>query len=167
VRHDWNMTSAGERAAYWRVPGFALEAMDARCEQYAYPVHAHDTYSFGITDDGAQSSMCGGERHVGAAGLVVAFNPDERHDGQSAVHHGCRYRMPHLGEDLVREGSPAPTAPPRLPTGRRSGKGPDSAPRGSLPRRPERLDPGTGQHHGARGAGAAAGGCWIPLCAYR
>jgi AraC-like DNA-binding protein len=95
------MTPSGERAAYWRVPGLALEAMHARFEQYAYPMHAHDTYSFGVTDDGAQSFVCRGERHVSAAGLVMAFNPDDPHDGQSAVHHGYRYRMLHLGEDLV------------------------------------------------------------------
>lgn len=97
------MTSSGERAAYWRVPGLALEAMGARFEHYAYPMHAHDTYSFGVTDDGAQSFVCRGERHVSAAGLVMTFNPDEPHDGQSAVHHGYRYRMLHIGEDLVRE----------------------------------------------------------------
>ncbi|MFB7758071.1 AraC family transcriptional regulator [Streptomyces sp. NPDC056121] len=33
----------------------------------------------------------------------MAFNPDDPHDGQSAVHDGYRYRMLHLGEDLVRE----------------------------------------------------------------
>ncbi|MCZ0984833.1 AraC family transcriptional regulator [Streptomyces diastatochromogenes] len=97
------MTPSGERAAYWRVPGLALEAMHARFEHYAYPMHAHDTYSFGVTDDGAQSFVCRGERHVSAAGLVMAFNPDEPHDGQSAVHHGYRYRMLHLGEDLLRD----------------------------------------------------------------
>ncbi|GGN86564.1 transcriptional regulator [Streptomyces albiflavescens] len=97
------MTPSAERAAYWRVPGLALEVMDARFEHYAYPTHAHDTYSFGVTDNGAQSFVCRGERHVSAAGLVMAFNPDEPHDGQSAVPHGYRYRMLHLGEDLVRD----------------------------------------------------------------
>ncbi|MFF3782389.1 AraC family ligand binding domain-containing protein [Streptomyces sp. NPDC001933] len=77
--------------------------MDVGFEQYAYPVHAHDTYFFGNTDDGAQSFVCRGERHVRVAGLVMAFNPDEPHDGRSAVHHGYCYRMLHLGEDLVRE----------------------------------------------------------------
>jgi AraC-like DNA-binding protein len=97
------MTSSAERAAYWRVPGLALEVMDARFEHYAYPMHAHDTYSFGVTDDGAQSFVCRGERHVSSVGLVMAFNPDEPHDGQSAVHRGYRYRMLHLGENLVRD----------------------------------------------------------------
>lgn len=103
MRHHEDMTPSRERAAYWRVAGLALEVMDARFEHYAYPMHAHDTYSFGVTDDGAQSFVCRGERHVSAAGLVMAFNPDEPHDGQSAVHHGYRYRMLHLGEDLVRD----------------------------------------------------------------
>ncbi|WP_374991121.1 AraC family ligand binding domain-containing protein [Streptomyces sp. LHD-70] len=47
-------------------------------------MHAHDTYSFGVTDDGAQSFVCRGERHVSAAGLVMTFNPDEPHDGRTA-----------------------------------------------------------------------------------
>ncbi|WP_212910496.1 AraC family transcriptional regulator [Streptomyces sp. TS71-3] len=97
------MTSSAERAAYWRVPGLALEAMHARFKRYAYPMHAHDTYSFGVTDDGAQSFVCRGERHVSPAGLVMAFNPDDPHDGQSAAGRGYRYRMLHLGEDLLRE----------------------------------------------------------------
>ncbi|MEU4066516.1 AraC family transcriptional regulator [Streptomyces wedmorensis] len=97
------MTSSGERAAYWRVPGLALEALDARFDRYAYPMHAHDTYSFGVTDHGAQSFVCRGGRHVSAAGLVMAFNPDDPHDGRSAVEHGYRYRMLHLGEDHVRD----------------------------------------------------------------
>ncbi|MFD0078680.1 AraC family ligand binding domain-containing protein [Streptomyces sp. NPDC127166] len=97
------MTSPGERAAYWRVPGLALEALDARFDQYAYPMHAHDTYSFGVTDHGAQSFVCRGGRHVSAAGLVMAFNPDNPHDGQSAVRDGYRYRMLHLGEEHVRD----------------------------------------------------------------
>lgn len=97
------MTSFGERAAYWRVPWLPLEAMDARFEQYTYPMHAHDTYSFGVTDHGAQSFVCRGARHVSAAGLVMAFNPDDPHDGQSAVRDGYRYRMLHLGEEHVRE----------------------------------------------------------------
>ncbi|MER8034236.1 AraC family transcriptional regulator [Streptomyces hydrogenans] len=97
------MTSSGERAAYWRVPGLALEAMDARFERYAYPMHAHDTYSFGVTDLGAQSFVCRGGRHVSAAGLVMAFNPDDPHDGRSAVHDGYRYRMLHVGVEHVRE----------------------------------------------------------------
>ncbi|MEU8528360.1 MULTISPECIES: AraC family ligand binding domain-containing protein [Streptomyces] len=97
------MTSSGERAAYWRVSGLALEALDARFEQYAYPMHAHDTYSFGVTDHGAQSFACRGGRYVSAAGLVMAFNPDDPHDGQSAVEHGYRYRMLHLGEDHLRD----------------------------------------------------------------
>ncbi|MGQ5598268.1 AraC family ligand binding domain-containing protein [Streptomyces sp. ESS7.8] len=54
-----------------------------------YPLHSHDAYSFGITDSGA--------------GMVMAFNPDEAHDGQKASELGYRYRIVHLGPALVRE----------------------------------------------------------------
>ncbi|MFB7209426.1 AraC family ligand binding domain-containing protein [Streptomyces sp. NPDC056255] len=77
--------------------------MDARFEQYANLIHAHDTYSFGIADDVAQSSVCRGERSSVRPDWSWRSFRDELHDERSAVHHGYRYRMPHLGEDLVRE----------------------------------------------------------------
>ncbi|MEV3987990.1 AraC family transcriptional regulator [Streptomyces sp. NPDC049837] len=94
--------AARERAAYWRLPGLALEAMHADFRRHTYPMHAHDTYSFGVTDHGAQSFLCRGERRTSAAGLVMAFNPDDPHDGRAAAESGYRYRMLHLGEDLLR-----------------------------------------------------------------
>ncbi|MEU9126021.1 hypothetical protein AB0C96_40495 [Streptomyces sp. NPDC048506] len=42
----------------------------------------------GVTDDGAQSFVCRGERHVSVAGPVMAFNTDETHDGQWPIHYG-------------------------------------------------------------------------------
>lgn len=94
---------AAERAAYWRVEGLALEAMQARFHDFAYPMHSHDTYSFGVTDHGAQSFVCRGQRCTSAQGRIMAFNPDDPHDGHAAADHGYRYRMIHLDEDLVRK----------------------------------------------------------------
>ncbi|MFC8919691.1 AraC family transcriptional regulator [Streptomyces sp. NPDC057116] len=96
------MPAAPERAVYWRFPGTALEAMHADFRRHAYPMHAHDTYAFGVTDHGAQSFLCRGERRTSAAGLVMAFNPDDPHDGRAAADSGYRYRMLHIGEDLLR-----------------------------------------------------------------
>ncbi|WP_308042273.1 AraC family transcriptional regulator [Streptomyces sp. 8L] len=93
---------AAERAAYWRVGGLPLEAMQARFQDFAYPTHSHDTYSFGVTDEGAQSFVCRGQRCTSARGRVMAFNPDEPHDGHAEGGNGYRYRMLHLHEDLVR-----------------------------------------------------------------
>ncbi|KRV49349.1 AraC family transcriptional regulator [Wenjunlia vitaminophila] len=77
--------------------------MQARFHAFAYPVHSHDTYSFGVTDHGAQSFVCRGRRCTSGAGRVMAFNPDEPHDGRSATDHGYRYRMLHLDVALLRQ----------------------------------------------------------------
>ncbi|QIQ01571.1 AraC family transcriptional regulator [Streptomyces liangshanensis] len=92
-----------ERAAYWRVDGLGLEAMGARFHHFAYPTHSHDTYAFGVTDQGAQSFLCRGERATSAQGHVMAFNPDDPHDGYAAADGGYRYRMLHIPEHLVRD----------------------------------------------------------------
>ncbi|MEV7680081.1 AraC family transcriptional regulator [Streptomyces sp. NPDC088341] len=92
-----------ERAAYWRVDGLALEAMRARFHDFAYPMHTHDTYSFGVTDRGAQSFACRGRLSTSVQGHVMAFNPDDPHNGYAAARQGYRYRMLHIPEDLVRE----------------------------------------------------------------
>ncbi|MET9552277.1 AraC family transcriptional regulator [Streptomyces sp. NPDC006645] len=91
-----------ERAAYWRVDGLALEAMQARFHAFEYPRHSHDTYSFGVTDDGAQSFFCRGRHATSARGHVMVFNPDDPHDGHAAADHPYRYRMLHVPEALVR-----------------------------------------------------------------
>lgn len=44
-----------------------------------------------------------GERHVSAAGLGHGVQSDDPHHRLSAACHGYRYRMLHVGEDLVRE----------------------------------------------------------------
>ncbi|MGW4518013.1 AraC family transcriptional regulator [Streptomyces sp. NPDC004393] len=60
-------------------------------------------YSFGVTDRGAQSFLCRGRRCISGAGPIMAFNPDEPHDGHSAGDQGYRYRMLHLDKELVHQ----------------------------------------------------------------
>ncbi|MFI1755311.1 AraC family ligand binding domain-containing protein [Streptomyces sp. NPDC020571] len=93
----------GTEARYWRDVALPLEAMRARFREHVYPVHSHDAYSFGITDSGAQRFRCRGAAHTSGAGMVMAFNPDEAHDGQKASELGYHYRIVHLGPALVRE----------------------------------------------------------------
>ncbi|WP_189850425.1 AraC family ligand binding domain-containing protein [Streptomyces omiyaensis] len=119
--------------------------MDARFDRYAHPTHARDTYAFGVTDHGAQSFVCRGGRHVSAAGPVMVLDPDDPHDGRSAVRDGDRYRMLHLGEAHVRDawGDAAPGAagPPLFaapvvdePAPARAGARPHAAVAGNAPR---------------------------------
>jgi AraC-like DNA-binding protein len=88
-------------AQYWRAPDEPLEAMHAHFERHVYHRHSHDAYSLGVTDAGAQSFTCRGGAYTSAAGMVMAFNPDDPHDGQATDGDGFTYRMIHIGPELV------------------------------------------------------------------
>jgi AraC-like DNA-binding protein len=78
-----------------------LEAMHAHFERHIYHRHSHDTYSLGVTDTGAQSFICRRSAHTSAAGMVMAFNPDDPHDGRATGQLGFTYRMIHIGPEVV------------------------------------------------------------------
>ncbi len=97
------MTYVTEAASYRLSPDRQVEAMFARFRTHVYPLHSHDAYSFGVTEAGAQGFRCRGAQHVSAAGMVMAFNPDDAHDGHAASDAGYHYRMLHVSEALVAE----------------------------------------------------------------
>jgi AraC-like DNA-binding protein len=78
-----------------------LEAMYAHFERHVYHRHSHEGYSFGVTEDGAQSFRCRGAGHTSVTGMVMAFNPDDPHDGHPADEFGFTYRIIHIGTGLV------------------------------------------------------------------
>lgn len=88
-------------AQYWRAPDRPLEAMHAHFAEHVYHRHSHETYSFGVTDEGAQAFTCRGAARTSVAGMVMAFNPDEPHDGHAATEQGFTYRIVHIGPELV------------------------------------------------------------------
>ena len=92
---------ASDWSRYWRSADGPLEAMHAHFQRHAYHRHSHDTYSFGVTEDGVQSFNCRGSAHASAAGMIMAFNPDDPHDGQACDELGFTYRMVHVGPELV------------------------------------------------------------------
>ena len=94
-------TVTGDWAHYWRAADQPLEAMHAHFERHVYHRHSHETYSLGVTDVGAQSFTCRGAAYTSAAGMVMAFNPDDPHDGQATDGFGFTYRMIHIGPELV------------------------------------------------------------------
>jgi AraC-like DNA-binding protein len=93
VTDDWSR--------YWRSPDAPVEAMHAHFRDHVYHRHSHETYSLGVTDAGAQSFTCRGAARTSAAGMVMAFNPDDPHDGWAADGLPFTYRMVHIGPDLV------------------------------------------------------------------
>jgi AraC-like DNA-binding protein len=92
----------GEWSAYWRSGEHPLEAMHAHFERHVYHRHSHETYSFGITDAGAQEFWCRGAARTSAEGMIMAFNPDDPHDGHAGSPGGFTYRMIHIGPELIR-----------------------------------------------------------------
>src|SRR5262245_45700676 len=75
VRDDGDMPD--EWVRYRRLADAPLEAMHARFDRHVYHRHSHETYSFGVTESGAQAFTCRGGAHTSTAGTVLAFNPDD------------------------------------------------------------------------------------------
>src|ERR1700750_2326318 len=103
---DWaRYWRAGEGARHARV-----EAMHAHFTSHVYHRHSHESYSFGVTEPGAQAFTCRHGRHVSASGMVMAFNPDDPHDGHAAVDGGFTYRMVHIWPEFLASltGTPLP-----------------------------------------------------------
>jgi AraC-like DNA-binding protein len=88
---------------YWRFPDIPVEAMRARFTSHVYHRHSHDTYSFGVTEDGAQAFACRQGIHVSTTGLVMAFNPGDPHDGHAGDSAGFTYRMVHVQPEYLSE----------------------------------------------------------------
>ncbi len=93
-REDW--------ARYWRDPDRPVEAMHAHFFSHRFHPHSHDTYSFAVTEVGAQRFRCRGALRTSGAGMVMVFNPDDPHDGEAAAELGYKYRIVHIGPDVVR-----------------------------------------------------------------
>ena len=96
------MASTRGWSEYWRDDTRGLEAMHARFREHVYAPHSHDAYSFGVTDAGAQQFHCRGALHTSAAGMVMALNPDDPHDGRAAADLGYHYRIVHVSPRIVR-----------------------------------------------------------------
>jgi AraC-like DNA-binding protein len=99
-------------ARYWRADDMPVEAMHAHFTAHVYHRHSHESYSFGVTETGAQAFNCRHGRHVSGAGMVMAFNPDDPHDGYAAGNGGFTYRMVHIWPEflasLIGRSSPLP-----------------------------------------------------------
>jgi AraC-like DNA-binding protein len=94
-------STSSDWASYWRSASEPIEAMYAHFSGHVYHRHSHDSYSFGVTESGAQGFRCRGGSHASTAGQVMAFNPDDPHDGHAASGGGFTYRMIHIGPGLL------------------------------------------------------------------
>jgi AraC-like DNA-binding protein len=90
-----------EWSQYRRLADLPVEAMRAHFVRHVYDRHSHDAYLFGVTEQGVQAFRCRGGTRASAAGMIMAFNPDDPYDGRAAARSGFTYAMLHLGTDLV------------------------------------------------------------------
>src|SRR5262245_21702509 len=92
--NDWaNYAAAG---------AFGVELLHAHFERHVYERHSHEGYAIGVTETGVQAFHCRGALHASSAGMIMAFNPDEAHDGHAGIPEGFTYRMLYLPPETVR-----------------------------------------------------------------
>ena len=63
--------------------------------------HWHDTYGFGLLEDGAHSSASGLGQVTAYAGDVITTNPGELHDGRPLGGPTRRWRILHIDADVM------------------------------------------------------------------
>ncbi|WP_216892909.1 helix-turn-helix domain-containing protein [Nocardia alni] len=108
-------TGAGERVLAWQpaVPGI-VEVFHARFVEHVYPMHAHDSWTLLIVDQGAIRYELDHHEH-GALGSVVSLLPPHvPHNGQAATAQGFRKRVlyldtVHLPEAMIGHAVDTPT----------------------------------------------------------
>ncbi len=108
--------SDGERTQFWREPGYDnLECLHARFLNHTFTPHVHETYVFGVIEQGLEVFNIRGETSYGTPGTVLVLNPDVLHDGVPGED-GYVYRMIYpstrlmqdLAADVIGPGSDLP-----------------------------------------------------------
>ena len=94
------MTGADLRAWAPAVPGIA-EVFHARFTDHAYPVHAHDTWTLLVVDQGAIRYDLHRHEHGALRRAVTLLPPHVAHTGRSATAHGFRKRVLYLDIDVL------------------------------------------------------------------
>ena len=91
---DWANYAAGG--------AFGVELLHAHFVRHVYERHSHEGYAIGVTETGVQAFHCRGALHASTTGMIMAFNPDEPHDGHAGIPEGFTYRMLYLPPETVR-----------------------------------------------------------------
>jgi len=119
VPSDAELEAWRNRARYWRLPNLgSLELLRADFSTQRFRRHWHPGYAIGVVTRGAERFFCRGGHHVAEGAAIIAVNPGEIHDGETAGSDGWRYRMIYPTEELMmavgRELGGRCTSPPKL-----------------------------------------------------
>jgi AraC-like DNA-binding protein len=82
------------------VPGIA-EVLHARFTDHAYPVHAHETWTLLVIDEGAVRYDLDRREHGAVRPAVTVLPPHVGHTGRAATHHGFRKRVLYLDAEVL------------------------------------------------------------------
>lgn len=82
------------------VPGIA-EVFHARFTDHAYPVHAHETWTLLVVDQGAVRYDLDRREHGAVRSAVTLLPPHVAHTGRAATSHGFRKRVLYLDPDVL------------------------------------------------------------------
>ncbi|MFP8967905.1 AraC family ligand binding domain-containing protein [Pokkaliibacter sp. CJK22405] len=84
-----------------------LDMLQARYEHQRFSRHAHEGYTIGVIDCGAQRFFRNGTNHVASEDCLILVNADEVHDGHAASEGGWSYQaiypLPQMIDTLSRE----------------------------------------------------------------
>ncbi|MEQ4203861.1 AraC family transcriptional regulator [Actinopolymorpha sp. B17G11] len=93
-----------EQVRAWKptVPGIS-EVFHARFTRYAYPAHAHSTWTLFLVDDGAIRYDLDRHPHGSDSSTVGVLPPHVVHDGRPATSRGFRKRVLYLSDRMFGE----------------------------------------------------------------
>lgn len=82
------------------MPGIA-EVFHARFTDHAYPVHAHDTWTVLVVDEGIVRYDLHRHEHGTGRKLVTVLPPHVAHTGRAATEHGFRKRVLYVDTEVL------------------------------------------------------------------
>jgi AraC-like DNA-binding protein len=92
----------GGRISAWRPPvGGVAEVLHARITDHVYPMHAHDTWTLLIIDDGMVRYDLSRHEHGALDQLVTLLPPHVPHNGNAVTERGFRKRVLYLDATLL------------------------------------------------------------------
>lgn len=77
-----------------------IETIRAHFVGPAYDPHWHDSYLFGMTEQGIQQFNCRSKKQTSMPGTSFVLEPEEIHDGHAPEQEGFTYRMLFLSPDV-------------------------------------------------------------------
>ncbi len=94
--------TAEDRFRFYKSAGEdGITLLKARMNRFAYPRHAHEEYSFGVTLSGDQQFFSRGSFYTSRPGNVILFNPDDIHDGNAGGEGGLDYLMLYIPPETL------------------------------------------------------------------